>query len=319
MKAPDVTILARVDRARLALMEAKTAIEAKKVADMAKAAEVFATRQKSAQIKEYAHSVYVDALRLEGEFLEAQPKQNGSRGIGKSGVLAADPTLKDQGISKNESSLAQRVSKAARECPELVDKCRNGKAKLTDIARHFKKAEHRKRRRNPVVSSRGPFGLVLADPPWKYEHCEAANRKIENQYPTAPLQEICSHINRIPLEADCILMLWATAPKLQEALQVMEAWGFNYRSCAVWDKTKIGMGYWWRIQHELLLLGVRGKPGATPECERVSSIFKEPRSTHSVKPECIYEWIEKAFPQLSKLEMYCRNSRKSWSTWGNEC
>ncbi len=165
----------------------------------------------------------------------------------------------------------------------------------------------------------GPFDLILADPPWRYEHCEADNREIENQYQTATIDEISKHKKHLNPKQDCILFLWATAPKLSEAMTVMERWGFNYRSCAVWDKQVIGMGYWWRIQHELLLVGVMGKPSCTPEPARISSIFSERRGTHSTKPQCVYQWIERAFPDSVKLEMYCRQPRQGWAAWGNEC
>ena len=81
--------------------------------------------------------------------------------------------------------------------------------------------------------------MIYADPPWRYEHCETDSRQIENQYPTMSLDEICA-IN-IPTD-DAILFMWTTAPKLVEGLKVVEAWGFNYRSCAIWDKQNIEWG-----------------------------------------------------------------------------
>lgn len=317
-------ILARVDKAQAMLFQAKSAIECKKVADMAAAAKLFATKQHSQKAKEYAHSIWIDALRLEGDYLERQPQHppGPDRKIGN----PREPiplTLKQQGIPKKESATAKMLNRAAKEIPDLVEKCRSMKGKINDIRRHYKKQAHAVKVSNAKSRSTSgksePVNLILADPPWRYEHCEANNREIENQYETASLSDIFSHIEEVRVQRDCILFLWATAPKLEEALQVMRAWGFNYRSCAVWDKQKIGMGYWWRIQHELLLVGVRGKPECTPECERMSSIFSEPRTKHSAKPECVYKWIERAFPESTKLEMYCRQPRPGWSTHGNEC
>lgn len=320
----DSLILARVDKAQALLLQAKSAIECKKVADMAAAAKIFATKQHSQKAKEYAHAIWIDALRLEGDYLERQPKHppGPEKRIGNS----REPiplTLKDQGIPKKESATAQMLARAAREVPDLVAKCREMKGKINDIKRHYKKQEHAKKVKHASNKagfvSDSPVDLILADPPWRYEHCEANNREIENQYETATLKDIFSHIEDVSVNKDCILFLWATAPKLEEALQVMKSWGFNYRSCAVWDKQKIGMGYWWRIQHELLLVGIKGKPECTPECERISSIFSEPRTKHSAKPECVYQWIERAFPQSNKLEMYCRKPRPGWAIHGNEC
>jgi hypothetical protein len=137
-------ILARVDRARLALLEARDAISAKKVADLAKAAEVFATRQKSEEARGYAHEIYVEALRLEGAYLEEVEKNKGGRPAKTSSprVLVSVPTLKEQEIPRRQSVLAQSVSKAAREAPEVFEAVRSG-AKLATIRRHFAKADRK--------------------------------------------------------------------------------------------------------------------------------------------------------------------------------
>lgn len=163
--------------------------------------------------------------------------------------------------------------------------------------------------------------LILADPPWQYDFAETDNRQIENQYPTATVDEIGAHINAAwapPVADDCVLFLWATMPKLKEALQVMEAWGFEYKTGAVWDKVKMGMGYWFRGQHELLLVGTKGNV-SPPEPElRRSSVFREERGRHSAKPACVYEAIEAMFPKAVKCEFYQRAARDGWQGCGNE-
>lgn len=158
--------------------------------------------------------------------------------------------------------------------------------------------------------------LVLADPPWRYDFAETDSRQIENQYPSATVDEIIAH--RPETEPDCVLFMWATVAKLKEALEVMDGWGFEYKTHAVWDKEKIGMGYWFRGQHELLLVGTKGKVSPPEPESRVSSVFREARGGHSVKPECVYEWIERAFSNHNKLEMYCRAPREGWAVFGNE-
>jgi|SRR5579862_606811 len=320
-------IIARVSKARILLAQARNATDAKKVSDMAHAAEVYARRQKLGQESiQFAHTIVIDAQRLLGEFLEKQELNPGSRGrfAGPSGRAVPAPKLIESGISWKESSRAQLVAKVARAKPQLFEDLRNGKAGFSDLIREEKRDRHfeavAQAKRNAAQPFAGPFDLIVADPPWRYEHCEANNREIENHYGTASIPEIFQHFGQAnpKTKDDQILFLWATAPKLEEALQVMSAWGFCYRSCAVWDKEAIGMGYWWRIQHELLLVGVRGEPAVTPECERVSSIFRERRTQHSLKPESVMCWIERAFPLAAKLEMYQRKPRKGWAGWGNE-
>ena len=158
--------------------------------------------------------------------------------------------------------------------------------------------------------------LVLADPPWRYDFAETDNRQIENQYPSATVDEICDMAP--DTEPNCVLFMWATVAKLREAFQVMDAWGFEYKTSAVWDKEKIGMGYWFRGQHELLLVGTKGTFSPPVAEHRVSSVFREPRGEHSKKPENVYQWIEKAFPAAKKLEMFCRQPRSGWEVFGNE-
>lgn len=159
-------------------------------------------------------------------------------------------------------------------------------------------------------------GLVLADPPWKYDFAETTSRQIENQYPSQTVDEIIE--DKPETQPDCVLFLWATAPKLLESLEIMSGWGFSYKTCGVWDKKKIGMGYWFRGQHELLLVGTKGNISPPASGDRVSSVFEETRGEHSVKPDCVYAWIERAFPKLKKLEMYSRHPREGWESWGNE-
>ena len=163
----------------------------------------------------------------------------------------------------------------------------------------------------------GQYTLVLADPPWQYDCKKSYTRTIDkNQYATADPDSI---IGMKPGTADdCILFLWATAPLLPEALAVMAGWGFQYKSQAIWDKEIIGMGFWFRGQHELLLVGVKGDVHPPEEGNRCGSVFREKRGDHSVKPDCIYEWIEKAFPGFVKLEMFSRRAREGWTVWGNE-
>lgn len=158
--------------------------------------------------------------------------------------------------------------------------------------------------------------LVLADPPWRYDFAETDSRQIENQYPSATVDEIISH--RPETQPDCVLFMWATVAKLREAFEVLDGWGFEYKTHAVWDKEKIGMGYWFRGQHELLLVGTKGKASPPDQDKRVSSVFREARGKHSEKPQCVYQWIESAFSDAQKLEMYCRKPRAGWLVFGNE-
>jgi N6-adenosine-specific RNA methylase IME4 len=165
----------------------------------------------------------------------------------------------------------------------------------------------------------GLFRLLYADPPWRYEHVVTESRAIENQYPTMSLDEICAL--HVPAADDAVLFLWATSPKLAEAMQVIDRWGFTYRTCAVWDKDAIGMGYYFRQQHELLLVAARGASVVPPASARPSSVLRARRGRHSEKPAFMYDLLEMMFPDFNerdRVELFQREPRSGWSGWGNE-
>ena len=140
------------------------------------------------------------------------------------------------------------------------------------------------------------YDVILADPPWRHE-MSRSNRKIENHYPTLALDDIKAI--DVPAKPDSVLFLWATSPKLLDAMEVIAAWGFLYRTCAVWVKDRIGMGYYFRQQHELLLVSRMGTPGAPETQDRPSSIIEYPRCAHSAKPVLAHEDYRAHVPERS--------------------
>lgn len=160
------------------------------------------------------------------------------------------------------------------------------------------------------------YQVIYADPPWRYRHCASKSRRIENQYDTMTLEDIKNL--KVPIDDSAVLYLWATAPKLTEALEVLAAWGFDYRTCMVWDKEIIGMGYWFRGQHELLLVGVKGTFSPPAPEKRVSSVWQQRRLGHSEKPARIRDWIKWWYPAHNKLELFARTKTRGWDVWGDE-
>lgn len=162
------------------------------------------------------------------------------------------------------------------------------------------------------------FALVYADPPWQYEHTKTDNRRVENHYPTMDLDDI----RDLPVDeiaADqAYLYLWTTPPKCHHAIDVLQSWGFEYRTQMIWDKAKIGMGYYARQRHEVLLIGRRGTPPAPEQGERPASVYREERGEHSAKPDHFYDMLETLYPDYSKIELFARNDREGWHSWGNE-
>jgi N6-adenosine-specific RNA methylase IME4 len=164
----------------------------------------------------------------------------------------------------------------------------------------------------------GKYPIIYADPPWRYDFSRSTSREIENQYPTMELNDICNlEVVKIAND-DCVLFLWATNPKLQEALLVIDSWGFEYKTNMVWVKDKIGMGYYARSQHELLLIATRGSVPVPAAEFRPSSVIYSDRDQHSKKPDGVYDLIEKMYPEYAKVELFARNKRDGWESWGNQ-
>ncbi len=178
------------------------------------------------------------------------------------------------------------------------------------------------REAHPIPSPplpKGVFDLVCADPPWRYEFAPTKASKIENHYPTMATEEIISIVGLRSRFADnSCLYLWATNPKLKQAIEVLEGWGFRYVSNMVWVKDKIGMGYWARGRHELLLIGVKGKYAPPVESARPDSVVEANRTAHSAKPDEVYETLRRIHPKARPLELFARKKRPGWECWGNE-
>lgn len=163
------------------------------------------------------------------------------------------------------------------------------------------------------------YGLIYADPPWRFEPYSretGMDRAADNHYPTMDLDAIKA-LN-VPAADDCALFMWATVPMLPEALDVMRNWGFTYKSHLVWVKDRPGTGYWARNQHELLLIGTKGSVPAPTPGDNPPSAITYPVSRHSEKPAGFADMLERMFPTLPRLEMFCRTPREGWDAWGNE-
>lgn len=198
------------------------------------------------------------------------------------------------------------------------DKTPEDKAHFKDMVKEHGTEGDLTRRHNcapPKIASED-YSVILADPPWKYDFPQSDHRSVDDKYPVMELEDIKRL--QIPSSERAVLFLWATAPKLREALEVMAAWGFEYKTHAIWDKEAIGMGYWFRGMHELLLVGTRGEFSPPAENMRRPSIFRETRTEHSHKPHLVYDMIEEQFPTLKKVELFARHLRVGWEQWGNE-
>lgn len=166
----------------------------------------------------------------------------------------------------------------------------------------------------------GPYDIIVADPPWLFSSNSKARPGKNPRRHYACLTD--RDIAELPVAEwaakDALLLLWTTAPCLARAMPVIDAWGFQYKTNLAWDKEIPATGWWVRGEHEHVLLARRGKfPIPAPEHRR-RSIIRGGRREHSRKPEALQLWVERAWPNARKLEMFARQRRPGWDVWGNE-
>lgn len=167
------------------------------------------------------------------------------------------------------------------------------------------------------------YNVLLVDPPWSYKNKRTGGSLISGasaKYDCMTLDEIKSLPVKEITAKDSVLFLWATVPLLPEALEVMQNWGYRYKTMLTWRKVmSLGMGYWYRGQCEHLLLGVRGKVKAFR--------YQHPNfiqcrvGRHSEKPQEFYKLIEDStakIPDRKMAELFARAKRPGWDAWGNE-
>lgn len=278
--------------------------------------------------------------------------------IGETGTTQADAAEK-LGVSKRSVERARAVLDAGvEELTDAAERERVGLSTAADVAREFKNepetireivargeqeilkaakeirakkiaARHVEKLSQLADVSRfpaGTFGVVYADPPWAYSN-SGLDQSAEQQYPTLPLATICAFtdgdgrsVRDIAHEAS-VLFLWATAPLLPDALRVMEAWGFAYKSHLVWVKDRApGLGWWAKTRHELLLVGVRSdtpQPAIKPD-----SVVEAEVAAHSQKPDVFADIVERMFPGPGDgtfyVELFARRRRDGWAAFGNQ-
>lgn len=231
------------------------------------------------------------------------------------------------------NSAAEIATKPVEVQREIVAK---GKKEILAVAKLIRAEKADKKRQDRVekiatiakgnTALDGKCGLaavLYSDPPWRYDdNSTDPSRVIENQYPTMSHSELCAMGDSVKgiCTDDAILYLWVPPPLLKQGIAVMEAWGFEYKTGEVWDKTKIGMGYYCRQQHEHVLIGVRGNLPKPHPSTLEPSVYSEPRGEHSAKPVHYYDRLDRQYPDLPKRELFARcPARPGWlPSWGNQ-
>ena len=347
-------VLIKYDAACKALAKAKAADEAKSIRDVAVAMAAYARQAKNRDLEADAVEIRMRATRRIDELRQVQKEtvglNTGAKGIGKKpdqvrGIK--NPTLDSQGIDKNLAKQARALGALS---PERFEQAViDARSATTRAFRNVVNAavieqEHEGYRARiehgatvadleALIGAGKRFGVIYPDPPWPFETYsdKGKQRSAERHYNTLPLE----HIKALPVQAlaadNCALLLWAVWPCLPDALDVIRAWGFEFKSCGfIWvkatEKAEIirldGNGLHWgkgksstRSNTEVCLLAKRGSPRRLTA--GVHQVVVAPVAEHSAKPEEVARRIERLYPG-PYLELFARRPRERWTTWGNE-
>ena len=188
-------------------------------------------------------------------------------------------------------------------------------------------------------SSNEPFVTVYADPPWRFDDrsfrgapeevlrgkLAASGKQSRFQYPTMALEEICALPVKDLVAKDAHIYLWVPNALINQGMQVMEAWGFKFKTLFVWVKlskdlepaTNSGLGHYFRNCSELLFFGVRGRLRTLAPARKQMNVILSRKERHSKKPEEMYQIIERC-SSGPYLEMFARQNRAGWTSWGNQ-
>ncbi len=332
--------------------------EVKAIRDQAEALRVLARQARNLEPEIACAEIRIRAERRLGEIMAGhvaagliRPGQPATRGDGTDRPRVK---LAELGIDERLADRCRKYAALAAEdfASRLEQRRRDARYGSGRVRMHLDFKAERRAAKEAELGARVAawptrrYGLILADPEWRYEPFSretGLDRAAENHYPTSTLADICARDVAAIAAPDCVLALWAIVPMLAEAFCVLDAWGFGrfdrdpasghlgldkregrYVSSGVWTKHSpgfgIGLGFWFRVDHEILLLATRGRPPAPVPGTQARSIFDVPASrVHSAKPDLVAEILEGYFPTVPKIELNRRGpARPGWDAWGNE-
>ena len=169
------------------------------------------------------------------------------------------------------------------------------------------------------------YNIIYADPPWSYkDKALSGNRGACCKYDVMDVSDISKLPIKDMLAENCVLFMWVTMPKLNECFSLIEAWGFEYKTCAfTWVKRNKkssgffwGMGRWTRANAEICLLATKGKPKRV--AANVHSVIDTPIEEHSKKPSCTRDRIVSLLGDIPRIELFARQHVDGWDCWGDE-
>jgi N6-adenosine-specific RNA methylase IME4 len=238
---------------------------------------------------------------------------------------ARDKVARVAGIGHTSLDKARAVRDAAKANPERFGKLQadmDRTGRINGPHRRLKVIQQGDaiRKEPPPLPGKGPYRVIVADPPWPYEiRQEDPSHRAVLDYPTMTIEKICALDVATVAHADCILWLWTTNHHMRQAYAVLDAWGFEAKTILTWAKDKFGAGDWLRGQTEHAIMAVRGKPTVTLTNQSTLLLAPRPPGSHSQKPDAFYAFVEKLCPAPRYASLFHRGpTRPNWDGHGDE-
>jgi N6-adenosine-specific RNA methylase IME4/DNA-binding XRE family transcriptional regulator len=225
------------------------------------------------------------------------------------------------GVSHDTIAKVEKIQKQA--TPEIKKAVKSGEMSINQAYNAIKNEERKEAIQKQIediehevmVKPDGLFDVIAIDPPWNYgTQFSASGRRVANPYPEMTQEQLKAI--EIPASDNCVMFLWTTHKFIWDAKELLDTWGFEYRSMLVWDKQKIGMGDLLRMQCEFCLIGIKGKP-VFRDNHSIRDIIAEPRREHSRKPDGFYQLVNDLCVGR-KLDYFSRETREGWVSYGND-
>lgn len=289
-----------------------------------------------AQAKERMLSGKKDPTLNSGQGRAATSAELAARAVnvGKASIEAAlkvnregDPEViaasKERGQLK-VSAAAELATLPKKKQREIIAKVGGGEIRSGKVRAHVKQEKKREvvrtiNEQKVPPAPIGPFRVIVADFPWPYDNSDQhEGSRGHIPYPAMSIEQglaMAGELDKLAHEDGCILAFWTTNAFMPEAVRMVEAWGFSWRTIFTWDKERDGIGTWGRGRTEHLIIAERGE--VTHTLNEVSTLLRAPRREHSRKPDEAMALLEQHCPG-PRLEMFSREPRTNWAAWGAE-
>jgi N6-adenosine-specific RNA methylase IME4/DNA-binding XRE family transcriptional regulator len=275
--------------------------------------DIYSQKAKETKAEKVSH------YRQTGEVLQISVKPDTQRDLAKVANVSHDTINKIEKIeAKASDEVKQKLSIGTMSINEAYKEIKKEEKKVERVELIQKQIEDIEEGLLPDLV--GLFDVVSVDPPWPYEgesknitSFDSVGRRVANPYPEMSIEQIKSI--ELPLMENAVVLLWTTHKFLPDAFEILKEWNLDYKATLVWNKEKIGMGAWFRMQCEFCLIGVKGKPYWENTTYR--DIIIESRREHSRKPDSFFEMIEK-ITMGNRLEYFSREKREGWKVFGND-